>query len=161
MHLDLYKAIKTHIQNNCPSVKHVALFNNQFEKANNEGAENSFPYPAVFVQFANVDFTQLQRGVQKVEQNVVLHIGVESYQADEIEFLTLKQDIYKQMTMFENGNFGKLSRITEEYPTDHDNWLVVVQTYKHGANDFTADQIPTNTHQTAPAFTITVSQPPN
>lgn len=161
MHLDLYKALKTHIQANCPKVKHVALFNNQFEKSNVEGRENAFPYPCVLIQFSNVNYGQLMRGVQRFDENIILHIGVESFMADEIEFLELKQDVYKAVTLFQDGNFGKLVRINEEFPADHDNWLVNTQTYQHGGNDFAADKIPTDTHQVAPAFTVTVSQPPN
>jgi hypothetical protein len=73
----LYLAIMDRIQDQCPEVRHIDLFNDQF---NNEDQEDAFNTPAVLVEFAPFETRSLSEGRQDMEVPFILHIGTEQYE---------------------------------------------------------------------------------
>lgn len=100
-------------------IKHVALWNNQFER---EREENAFLFPCCFIEFNNSNFKDLLNGVQQFDSIVTIHLGFESYKDEDTFILQLKQDVYKAVHTVTCGvSATKLLRTEERQNFDHDN----------------------------------------
>lgn len=144
MELELYTALKNEIKTALPEIKHIGLYNNQFERSNGlNPSENAFLYPCVFIQFSQSDFKDLSLGVQQFNLTVTTHLGFESYKNEDTDVLRLKQDLYKVVQRFRNGYFARLSRIAERQDFDHNNIQVYVTDYLTSGKDFDKDIRPT------------------
>lgn len=123
---DLYLAIKRELEEKT-SVKHVRLYNDQFE---NMDKENTFAFPCVFVQFANLDWSTETEGIQKGATIIRLHVGFESLATEELDkFDVIDDEIHKYIEGLEGVDFTKLSRISEEQDINHDNVYVWLMDY--------------------------------
>lgn len=75
--------ILAEIQTRLPTLKTVRMFNNQFEKSNNDDSslntEAAFGYPACFVELEEVEVRNVALGIKFVDLKVRLHIGIENY----------------------------------------------------------------------------------
>lgn len=140
MYLELYTELKKHIANELPNIKNVRLFNNQF---NREDVENGFLYPCVMIQFSSQNFRELSQGVQQCDITVTLHLGFESYKDEDTYILEMKQDLYKVVNRFRDGNFSRLSRTAERQNFDHNNIQVYEMDFLTTGNDFRDDIRPT------------------
>lgn len=71
------------IQTRLPSFKTVRMFNNQFERSNNdetkENIEGSFGYPACFIELEEREVKNVALGIKHVDLLVRLHVGLEDY----------------------------------------------------------------------------------
>lgn len=123
---DLYLAIKAKIKEKT-CIKHVRLFNNQFE---NMEKEDTFAFPCVFVQFLNLDWSTETEGVQKGDTTIRLHVGFETLKTEDLEkFDIIDDQIHKYIEGLESEDFSKLSRTNEEQDVNHDNVYVWLMDY--------------------------------
>lgn len=126
--LELYNGIKTDLLT-ISEIKHVDLFNSQFD---NEDKEHAFLYPAVFIQFLNSSYTDNGKIVnqQNVNQTIRLHICFESYKDTDTDILTLVDTIWQKLHLKRYGDWSKLLRRNEEHSADHPNVQVFYQDYE-------------------------------
>lgn len=115
---DFYLAIKSALGADAPSVKHVGVFNNQFNRISEE---KPFGFPAVFVQFLELDY--LSRGDDSQDAATVarLHIGYDSLETDDLKIFDLIDEIHIAIQgLSVNSLFTPLDRVHEEQDIDHD-----------------------------------------
>lgn len=119
----------------------VDLFNNQFD---HEPEERPFKYPAVFIEFSDIQYFDNTSGVQKCELEMTLHCGFHSL-IDTITFLDTIQLISQSIHKFGGDYFSPFIRISENMDTNHDNvtvWQIVFKTTLTDENSIvTRDQI--------------------
>lgn len=131
--LTLYNSLKTDLTA-ITGIKHVALWNNQLER---ENEENAFLYPAIFIEFMPSTFRD--KGKLAVSQEydlmVRLHICFESYLDEDTSILTLTDNVWQTVHNKQYGTFGKLLRRNEEQNFDHPNVQVYIQDYATLGND--------------------------
>ena len=70
MNINVFNAIKTQLET-LTSLKHVALWNNQFTNENQEVAHD---FPNAFIEFANVEYGDTTNGVQLYSMDVVIQM---------------------------------------------------------------------------------------
>lgn len=134
-------------------LKHVALWNNQFER---ENEENAFLYPCCFIEFNNSNFVDLTLGVQQFDSIITLHLGFESYKDEDTFILQLKQDVYKAIHTLQCGvSASKLLRVDERQNFDHDNVQDYQMDYKTTIKDADASPLYISTLAT-PVITATI-----
>ena len=158
MELGIYTALRTQIETHLGDrIKHVRLFNNQFERSNDDkgGVENAFPYPCVFLQFSDKSFKDLLKGVQQVEMTLTTHLGFESYKTEDTEILQLKQDLYVIVQRFVTGYFDKVTRTSEIQDFDHSNIQVYRTEYRVAGKDYDKDT--RATIQVTPTLTLSAT----
>lgn len=135
--LAIYTDIKSRLEA-ITGIKHVGLWNNQFER---ENVENPFLYPCVFIQFTNDNFAELSKGIQQYDSVVTLHIGFESYIDEDTAILTLKDLIYSSLHKVSNtATSSILYRIAERQNFDHSNIQAYEVDFRTTIKDFGADQ---------------------
>lgn len=146
MNAQYYAALKTKILT-LSGVKYVALWNEQF---NNEKNNIEFNYPAVFIEFTNIDAKQLLKNVQLVDFTVRLHLGFKTLKTDDATVLTLKQQLYKlveffvfSQTEFPETYCTKLIRSGETQNFDHDQIQEYILDFRATMKDFSAQDAPT------------------
>lgn len=135
MQKELYIALKARIET-LASLKIVGLWNNQFEREN----ENvPFGYPCVFIEFTNIEYRDFLKGVQDFQMDVSLHLGFESYKTEDIDILQLKQDLHFVVHTFQQGYNTKLLRRSEVQNFDHTNIQEYILTYHCSGKDYFVD----------------------
>ena len=110
-----------------PELKTIDMFNNQFERSNNDRAQDNnqepFSYPACFISFENISWTGISSGVQDAALTVRLHIGYLNL----IEFIPvfdLVQSIHLALQGYGDVIFNALTRVAERPNYDHNNVYV-------------------------------------
>ena len=71
MRKELFNAIKTKLASDVPEVKHIDLWNHNVEFIEQE---DGWERPAVFVEFATIEWAPFQGGVQRGKGIVSIHI---------------------------------------------------------------------------------------
>jgi len=131
--LTLYNSLKNDL-GAITGIKHVALWNNQLER---ENEENPFLYPAIFIEFLPSTFRD--KGKQAVSQEydmvVRLHVCFESYLDEDTTILTLLDSVWQTVHNKQYSTFGKLLRRNEEQNYDHPNVQIYIQDYATLGND--------------------------
>lgn len=151
MQLSFYNALKAKLET-LTGIKYVALWNNQF---NVEDENISFGYPCVFIEFANITYSDYTNGVQKYQMNVYLHIGFESYKTEDTDILTLKQTVQAAVFQFQNGYETKMLRRSETQDFNHSNIQEYIIGYAVSGKDY-ADNLP-DTDVTVTTLTAIIS----
>lgn len=153
--VQLYKDIKEKLTDEC-DLKHVALFNNQYER---ENVENPFLYPCAFIEFKPSTFKDLSVGVQQFDMVVTIHLGFESYTEDDLKVLELKQKIYVALQRLQSGYFALLSRVEERQNFDHGNTQVYEIDFRTTGKDYDADTRATKQVLVTPQVTAEIVKP--
>lgn len=141
----LYNGIKTDLTNANIGIKTIALWRNQIER---EPDEIPFLYPAVFIEFLTSNYMESSsKAYQTLNMTVRLHVCFESYKTEDLDILTLTQEIYStlQLKAYSSANlhFGVLKRRNEEQNFDHPNIQDFMQDYDVSmAKDYGADARP-------------------
>ena len=112
--------------------KTFRLFNNQFD---NEPRENAFLYPAVFMQYENIDYLPTTGGSQQGDLLATFHVGVESLKTEDLAVFDLLDDLFIFITDLKLG----FTRTRELQDINHDNIQVWQQSYKITMTDETAN----------------------
>jgi hypothetical protein len=129
----LYLDIKQRIEQKCPEILHIAVFNNQIELLKNnysrEGVYDQsiyvFPRPAVFIEFESPqEIHQLGNGAQVYDPlNIRVHLLHEFFNGENyeenLEVFDLKLALFKVLQRFEPNGCVAWTRISEEQDTDH------------------------------------------
>jgi len=129
----------------------VRLWNNQVQlmkDETNEAQMYPFPLPAIFIEFLNDnEITQLGNGVQMFDPLTVrLHIvdnefdSMDGCMEQNLNILTLKQQIYASMQGFEPNGAVAFVRTQETQDYDHSNVYHFIQDYQTNYVDFTLNR---------------------
>ena len=126
----LFTDIKARVQTNA-SIKHVALFNSQYT---HEKEEKVFKFPAVFIEFSQMDFRGEGLGTEKMDAQITFHVCFRQLTED-LSFMDTIQSVSKSLHKWSEDYFTPLQRITEEMDTDHDNVFVWKLIFKTSVTD--------------------------
>lgn len=107
MNINVFNAIKTQLET-LTSLKHVALWNNQFTNENQEVAHD---FPNAFIEFANVEYGDTTNGVQSYSMDVVIHLGYKSFNTDDAAIFAYKQNIYDKLHTFSSTTSAYTTRL--------------------------------------------------
>lgn len=140
MQYELYNALKSELETKLTWLKHVDLYNSQMD---NEDVEIAFDYPAIFIEFANISYTDLTQGVQIGDFDVNIHLTVTSLERTHLDILQKKQEVHSVVHYFQSSYNTKMLRRSESIATNHSNVMEYVITYHVTGKDFTASKLPT------------------
>jgi len=139
MQLAIYNYLKARIET-LATLKYVALWNNQFERENENVA---FNYPCCFIEFADStyvdDLNLRQRGTLMIN----IHLGFESYKTEDTTILQLKQDLNELIHGWSTPNNTKFLRRSETQNFDHTNIQDYIISYQVTGLDLTSVDLPT------------------
>lgn len=139
MQLAIYNYLKARIET-LAALKYVALWNNQFERENENVA---FNYPCCFIEFADStyvdDLNLRQRGTLMIN----IHLGFESYKTEDTTILQLKQDLNELIHGWSTPNNTKFLRRSETQNFDHTNIQDYIISYQVTGLDLTSVDLPT------------------
>jgi hypothetical protein len=122
---DFYLAVRAQLET--AGVKHVRLYNSQFDEMDNE---NTFAFPCAFIEFTQLDWLTKSEGYQEADTVVRIHVGFESVKTEELEILDLLETIHSNLQGLHNPEyFTPLDRAFEGQDTNHDNVIVWLLDY--------------------------------
>ena len=139
MQLQIYNALKARIST-LQSLKYVALWNNQYERENENVA---FGYPNCFIEFPAADYIENLQGQQQGTMTIALHLGFESYKTEDTDILQLKQDLNQLIHGWSTPYNSKFLRRSEVQSADHTNIQEFIITYTMQGFDYSASSAPT------------------
>lgn len=140
MQLELYNAVRKNIEDNLPEIKWVRLWNNQLR---NYEKENEFQFPAIFIKFGNIQYSDYLKLVQKCEMTITIILAFESFKNEDTDVLRLKQDLNRILHGFQSGSWSKMARREERPSYDFDQVQAFEIDYKVTGPDFSNDTRPT------------------
>ena len=122
----LYQSIRTQIENNCASIKWVRLFNDQFNRSNNDDPgqndEQAFPYPCCFIEFyGNNDMISQGNGAKRLNVDVRIYIGFESYELEDLEMFDIVAEVQTALEGFTPTNGSPLTYMAQRNDYNHNN----------------------------------------
>jgi hypothetical protein len=121
-----YIDIRTRIETECTSIKWVRLFNNQFERSNNDepeqNDEQAFPYPCAFIEFIG-DNEQISAGAgsKRLNVDVRIHIGFESYELEDLEMFDIVQEVMTALEGYKSTLLSPLTYLAQRMDYNHNN----------------------------------------
>lgn len=123
----IYEGLKADLMT-VSGVKKAGLWNNHLAR---ENVEHAFLYPAVFVEFMDLNFTEQGRPrlIQYYEMTVRLHICFESYKDEDFDVLDLVDKVWSKVQGKTYDNSSALLRREEAQDFDHPNVQVYTQDY--------------------------------
>ena len=139
MQLAIYNQLKARIST-LQSLKYVALWNNQYERENENVA---FGYPNCFIEFPAADYIENLQGQQQGTMTIALHLGFESYKTEDTDILQLKQDLNSLIHGWSTPYNSKFLRRSEVQSNDHTNIQEFIITYTMQGFDYSASSLPT------------------
>ena len=139
MQLAIYNQLKARIST-LQSLKYVALWNNQYERENENVA---FGYPNCFIEFPAADYIENLQGQQQGTMTIALHLGFESYKTEDTNILQLKQDLNQLIHGWSTPYNSKFLRRSEVQSNDHTNIQEFIITYTMQGFDYSAMYAPT------------------
>lgn len=163
MELDFITALEAQLKTSMPQLKTVARYNNQFAHSNgttDTGRDNvAFDYPCVFleIEYGADSFKDLLSGVQQVTFNLTTHLGFKSFKNEDLSVLQLKQDLFKNVYRFRQGNFVAISRTNDIPDTNYNNIQIYKTIYRVSGKDFTGDIRPTLPIPTGTTLTVSAT----
>lgn len=139
MQLAIYNHLKARIST-LQSLKYVALWNNQYERENENVA---FGYPNCFIEFPAADYIENLQGQQQGTITIALHLGFESYKTEDTDILQLKQDLNQLIHGWSTPYNSRFLRRSEVQSNDHTNIQEFIITYTMQGFDYSASSLPT------------------
>jgi len=133
---DLYLAVKGRILDQVKSIKHVLLYNNQFDR---ETVEEAFTYPNCFIEFVQMIHSGVTLNQQKSDIQIRVHIGFESLEKEDLTMFDLIQEVYVALQGLDGDLFSALQRIEERQDIDHDNVIVWQLDFECNLTDCSSD----------------------
>jgi hypothetical protein len=125
----LYQSIRTRIESSCPSIKWVRLFNNQFERSNNDDPsqndEQAFPYPCCFIEFPSDNIqTSSGYGSKRLEVLIRVHVGFESYAFEDLKMFDIAQEVQGAIENYKTDSITPLTYEAQRMDYNHNNVYV-------------------------------------
>jgi hypothetical protein len=139
MQLAIYNQLKARIST-LQALKYVALWNNQYERENENVA---FGYPNCFIEFPAADYIENLQGQQQGTVTIALHLGFESYKTEDTDILQLKQDLNALIHGWSTPYNSRFLRRSEVQSNDHTNIQEFIITYTMQGFDYSASSLPT------------------
>jgi len=134
----IYQEIKARITSEIPAVKTFRLWNNQ---VSNDNIENAFNYPAIFLEFADLEYINEQAGLQTIIGAIRLHIVQEEYRTENELNLDFVDQVAKAVNGYQTDTIIKpLIRTSEQQDINHDQLIIWEQDYDFKANDCTSSK---------------------
>lgn len=139
----LYQAIRTRIESECPSIKWVRLFNNQFVRSNDDNpsknVEEAFPYPCVFIEFPGDNEPDSSGyGAKRLNVFVRLHIGFESYAFEDLVMFDIAAEVQQAVENWNTTGLTPLVYLAQRMDYDHDNVYIYTLEFRTQFSDETA-----------------------
>lgn len=129
---DFYIALKAFLLASVTDIKHVRMWNNQIDFME-QGNQIPFLFPAVFVDYRNIEFSDVGDKWQTTNIEMDLHICSELWndtdQEENLIVFDLKESIYKALGQVKISNSTPLVRIAETTDTTHTNIYHYIQTW--------------------------------
>ena len=117
MKKEFYSNIKSRLETKLgDEIKHIALWNSQID---NEQTEKPFRFPALFLEFTNIDFRSETSGVQKCDLEFTIHCCF-SQLIDDIDLLDTFQNVASALHLYSDDYFSAITRVSEQMDPDHD-----------------------------------------
>lgn len=144
-----------------PDLKFVDLWRNQFSHSNDPDKldENSFSYPAAFVEIKVKQAQDIADGIQLVNFTCTVHIGTEAYNGPVTDIWDLRAKVYRALHFFQfvpqtSQNYADkfLHRDTRPVP-DYDNINTMEIDFDSMYKDYSAQQSTPVTSPTNPVIT--------
>lgn len=100
------------------------LFNNQFENME-EQQEQTFPNLSIFMEFLEpVDVSSVGGGVQYYDAVVRFHLYLISYELEDLDMFTYKQELHAKLQGFYPTDCSRMNRIAESPDQNHNGYMV-------------------------------------
>lgn len=100
------------------------LFNNQFESME-EQQEQTIPNLSIFMEFLEpVDVSSVGGGVQYYDGVVRFHLYLISYELEDLEMFTYKQELHAKLQGFYPTDCSRMNRIAESPDQNHNGYMV-------------------------------------
>jgi hypothetical protein len=136
----LYTAIKTKLElildeDENQVLKQVGVFNNQFERAEQQEQEPIF-FPCAFVSFPEeIVWTNYGAGMQNADVLVRIYIGLETLENETMDIFDLKDKVFMALQGLKEDGFSQLVRVGEKTNEDWNGYYVFYQDYRTKVND--------------------------
>jgi hypothetical protein len=144
-----YISISKRIRANAPEIKHIDLYNAQYE---NSEKEDPFNTPAVFIEYLDGNWDDMTSGIQQHVSGFILHVVSDTYdrtanidlkteekQLELLEHLTIDSKVHSAVKGFvPDGCHASMHRIYTDHDTNHDQIMIVKHTYACVIADETA-----------------------
>jgi len=144
----LYQCVKDHLVNKIGDLKHVDLFNRQFEKIKlSWNEEIPIDLPAVLIEFVDLPWQTTKEGLKTTNALIRFHIGVWLYQeshsgsSDEtaaLNKLAYRKKVIKELQGLQGDSFTALQHINTGQDTDHTNIFVWTEDFTTTIRDDSA-----------------------
>jgi hypothetical protein len=153
----LYQELRARLESET-SAEHVRLWNNQMELLE-KNEQIPFQFPAIFIDFLDINWRQLGKGTQIADLTVRFYVCFSSFHTTENEedvtMFDLVQEVYLVLQDYKPSMGGKLTKTREETDTRHTNMYVWIMDYTTTYQDVVA-QNPRNSTE-AEITTLTLS----
>ena len=153
----LYQEIRQQIEGNS-SAEHVRLWNNQVNLWD-KGEQIPFQMPAVFIDFPQLEWSQIGKGKQNSQLLTRLYIVFESFitaeNEEDLDVFDLRDEVYLAVQDFKPTQSGKLQRVAESTDPNHTNLYVWTMDFRSTYTDIVAEFPRTPTTGEITTLTIT------
>lgn len=124
----LYLALKAYILAQVPGIKDVKLYNSQ---ELNWTEESPMALPAVLVSFESIQWTTIGGGYQEATMEIVTRLTtqVTLEEDDDLQALSLREDLHRVLQGWNYGTSSGLDRFAEQFDTSHDGLRLDIMEY--------------------------------
>lgn len=135
----LFEDIKERLQE-LTTLQHVALWNNQFERSNNDNTDNNveqaFAYPCAFIHFFGDNPTSSSGGgAKRLDVDVRIYVGIESYELEDTTVFDVAAEVQEHLENWHTSNFTGLMYQAQRLNYDHNNVIVYEFDFKTQFSD--------------------------
>lgn len=144
MKKEIFKAIRDRIKEELP---HVWVDKNMGQIATIDRFD-SFPLPAVLVEFGRSEYKTVSKGVQGVKTVLRFHLLFENWAASHAEsedanlalrYFDFTEAVHETLEGFGGENFASLTRVADEEDNNHESVVITVMEYATTYMDTSAD----------------------
>ena len=130
-----YLDIKNKIEADCPSIKYVKLFNDQFNKSNSDDPSQNnqepFPYPCVFIEFfGNNEKLSQGAGAKRLDVELRLYIGFESYGLEDTTIFDVAEEVGLAIENYKTTVLGPITYEAQRMDYNHNNVYIYELDYR-------------------------------
>lgn len=157
MILTLYQDLKARILAQVPECKTVALWNNQINNhIGTDNRENPWRWPAVFIEFSDIDWDDIGEGVQQSDVEITLHQAYKTLKDEDPDLFQFVCKVHVAVNGYTEPEFTALNRLEETQDVNHDNVIDWQTVYKTKVLDGTGYRHNDSSEATINTLTINV-----
>ena len=163
MKKEIFKAIRDRIKEAFP---HVWVDKNMGQITSIDRFD-SFPLPAVLIEFARSEYRTLSKGVQEVNTVLRFHLLFENWAASHAEsedselalrYFDFTEAVHEALEGFGGENFASLTRVADEEDNNHESVVITVMEYATTYIDTSAEK-PRNKVEVEPDLKVEYKNP--